>query len=250
MQLSNDLTVNILDVIEFSRGKGTYHTCDRPFSALSLRLEAQTVINYKNGKIELNTGDISFFPDNVAYTSNVVLEKMIVVHFDILNFVSDKIQKFSPEKPEEFSELFYNLLSVWKEKKPGYQFKATSIFYLILSKIAEQQPYENTVKTRYINAVEFIKSNFPRRDFSISELSANAGVCEAIFRRSFKQQFGISPKEYLDKTRIEYAVSLIRTGYFTHEEIASRCGFSDVKYFRTVFKKKTGICLSKFQYSS
>ena len=49
-----------------------------------------------------------------------------------------------------------------------------------------------------------------------------------------------SIKEYLDTLRIQYAKSLLETGYFSQTEIASRCGFSDAGYFRTVFKRKLG----------
>jgi AraC-like DNA-binding protein len=50
----------------------------------------------------------------------------------------------------------------------------------------------------------------------------------------------MSPKQYLDDVRIEHAKVLLESAYYTQAEIAARCGFDDVKYFRTAFKHHTG----------
>ena len=60
------------------------------------------------------------------------------------------------------------------------------------------------------------------------------------YRREFNRVYSCSPKAYLDTLRIQYAKSLLETGYFSQKEIAQRCGYTDVGYFRTVFKKKIG----------
>ena len=51
---------------------------------------------------------------------------------------------------------------------------------------------------------------------------------------------------YLDTLRINYAKSLLEAGYFSQKEIAARCGFLDVGYFRTMFKKKTGKSMKQY----
>ena len=45
---------------------------------------------------------------------------------------------------------------------------------------------------------------------------------------------------------IEYAKELLRSGYYKTREIAEMSGFSDVKYFRTAFKKRFGITVGEF----
>ena len=83
---------------------------------------------------------------------------------------------------------------------------------------------------------------------TVAELAQRACVSEAYFRRKFAQQFGMSPKKYIESARMNYAVSLLQTQYYTQQEISEMCGYSDVKYFRTAFKKYTGACLSKYKY--
>jgi len=46
--------------------------------------------------------------------------------------------------------------------------------------------------------------------------------------------------------RVNYAKSLLETGYFSQKEIAARCGFLDVGYFRTMFRKKMGKSMKQY----
>ena len=73
-----------------------------------------------------------------------------------------------------------------------------------------------------------------------------ACVSPAYYRREFNRVYGTSPKEYFDALRIQYAKSLLETGYFSQKEIAMRCGFADVAYFRTVFKRKIGKSIRQY----
>ena len=39
----------------------------------------------------------------------------------------------------------------------------------------------------------------------------------------------------------------IQSKYYTQREIAERCGFSDVEYFRCAFKTKTGQTIAEYE---
>ena len=84
------------------------------------------------------------------------------------------------------------------------------------------------------------------RELSIDSLAKRANVSPAQYRRKFRQIYGESPKQYLDSLRFNYAKSLLETGYFSQKEIAFRCGFSDVVYFRTAFKRENGKSIREY----
>lgn len=252
MHFNDDISISILNVIEFSRKKGKYSTKSRPFSALSLRINSSTAFSYRRGKVYANSDDIALVPNDVDYTSVTDGEKMIVIHFEMNNYWTDEIQIHTPSFPEDFYSLFEKILSVWREKKPGYRLYATSIMYQILSMIKkdEYQHEEIKNKNRYLIAAEYIERHFSEPNLSISAIAQKFNTCDALFRREFKKKIGISPKKYLDDIRINYAIYLLQTKYFSHQQIAEKCGFATVEYFRTAFKNKTGVCISKYNFDN
>jgi AraC-like DNA-binding protein len=46
--------------------------------------------------------------------------------------------------------------------------------------------------------------------------------------------------------RFEYAKDLLLSGYYQTKEVAIMSGFSDVKYFRTAFKKRYGVTVGEY----
>lgn len=56
----------------------------------------------------------------------------------------------------------------------------------------------------------------------------------------FTKRLGISYVNYITQLRIDYACRLIRETDLGNADIATRCGYRDVKYYYKVFKKATG----------
>lgn len=120
-------------------------------------------------------------------------------------------------------------------------YRITAVTYEILSELTRDVGFTSNPKdNRIIESSEYMRQNFWDPQLSIESLAKRACVSPAYYRREFKRIYGTSPKEYLDSLRIQYAKSLLETDYFSQKEISSRCGFSDVGYFRTVFKRKIG----------
>ena len=73
-------------------------------------------------------------------------------------------------------------------------------------------------------------------------------MSEVYFRKLFKEEYGVSPQKYIIDLRIQNAVGLISTGYYSLKEVAYMSGYSDYKYFSVEFKKKMGISPSEYIY--
>ena len=88
-------------------------------------------------------------------------------------------------------------------------------------------------------AVEII-----RRDFSmpllIEEVARSCGQSLRQLQRRFQSAFGITPQEFLLKTRVLAAVRLLDETSLTSSEIARRCGFVDASSFTQHFRKRMG----------
>ena len=154
---------------------------------------------------------------------------------------------FESKNPEKYKILFVKAEKIWSEKESGYRYKAASLFYEILSELTrEGMLLTKNTDSDVAKAIDIIEKNFNNDDFRTEKISEFLYISETFLRRKFKKHIGKSPKQYLDDRRIEEAKKLLESGYFSQKEIAGKCGFSDVKYFRTAFKTATGMKIKDF----
>ncbi|HSH94130.1 MAG TPA: helix-turn-helix domain-containing protein, partial [Roseimicrobium sp.] len=88
-------------------------------------------------------------------------------------------------------------------------------------------------------AVEII-----RRDCAtplrIEDVATACGQSLRQLQRHFQSAFGITPQEFLIKTRVLAATRLLETTAMSLGEISDACGFVDQSAFAQHFKKRTG----------
>ena len=94
--------------------------------------------------------------------------------------------------------------------------------------------------------VELLQKRYTDSSLRISNLADACFISEVYFRNIFQKQFGESPQKALRALRFSYVCELLCSGYYAQEEAARLAGFSDVKYFRTAFKKYYGITPSDY----
>ncbi len=82
--------------------------------------------------------------------------------------------------------------------------------------------------------------HYPQDHISITELADMCFLCESTFRRKFKQYTGVSPSNYRNKIRIQKALELIRSKFYTIENAAEIMGFTDQAHLSNIIKKATG----------
>lgn len=85
-----------------------------------------------------------------------------------------------------------------------------------------------------------IKKNF-REANTIEEIITDVPASRRNLVRRFKQVTGITPIEYLQKTRIEAAKQLLEHSRQSVMEVMFESGYNDLKSFRTLFKKNVGM---------
>ena len=78
-------------------------------------------------------------------------------------------------------------------------------------------------------------------DTTIEDLASVACVTKTYFIRLFKQEFGISPLQYINRKKVERAQLLLFTTDRSVKEVAYMLGISDHSYFIRLFRKVTGV---------
>ncbi|QHT66367.1 helix-turn-helix domain-containing protein [Rhodocytophaga rosea] len=89
-------------------------------------------------------------------------------------------------------------------------------------------------------AQAYIESNLHEK-ISVEELSSRFAVGRRNFDRRFIKATGNTPVEYLQRVKMEAAKKAFETTRKTINEVMYEVGYSDVKAFREVFRKITGM---------
>ncbi|MFC0183130.1 Transcriptional regulator GlxA family, contains an amidase domain and an AraC-type DNA-binding HTH domain [Pseudarcicella hirudinis] len=96
-------------------------------------------------------------------------------------------------------------------------------------------------------AQAYIESKLDEK-ISVEHLSSKFSVGRRNFDRRFIKATGNTPVEYLQRVKIESAKKAFETSRKTINEVMYEVGYSDVKAFREVFRKITG--MSPLEYRS
>lgn len=94
--------------------------------------------------------------------------------------------------------------------------------------------------------VNFIENNYSRQ-LTLPEIAAQFGISESSLTKKIKIFTNMTFKEYLTKTRIEEAKSLLISSEKSITEIAYECGYNNSNFFGDVFKKAVGMSPSSYR---
>jgi AraC-like DNA-binding protein len=230
---------------------------DRPFSGFLFVMNGQ--IRYCSEKIDViaNKNDLLYLKKKSSYTLTATGGKRIeyiLVNFDFLDDgeTFERIafpHLFTPHGEHKYLDLFTQLEETYFYCTTGYRIKMRSILANIVLNLVND--YLMTVAPlgnigRLMPAVNYIEANFDS-DIDMDELSRMTEVSPTHFRRLFSQLYGMSPKEYIIKLRIDKAKMLLQNNSNTVGSIAEKTGFSDTAYFCKVFKRFTGVPPNKYR---
>jgi AraC family transcriptional regulator len=104
----------------------------------------------------------------------------------------------------------------------------------------------NTTNSRLSYVIQFIKEQL-HTPITIETLSKKACMSQTHFFRSFKNELGISPIDYLNHERVVFAKKLLSSTTKGIAEICYACGFNNISYFNKVFKKTTNLTPSEYR---
>lgn len=243
------LNIRVLDVMELNQGTSdTFNK--RGYHALSFRVEADTQLSFAGRTIHAGSGTVGYFPANLSYRRQSIRDRMLVIHFDTGDYHSGSIEMITLKDSVRVHALFREALSAWKSKELGFYYHTLSCFYEIMAILhRESCSQSNMVPSGVIQlAVDYMNRNLSRATLSVAETANYVGISEAYLRRQFRAVMGQSPRQYLIGKRISYATSLLDSGMLSVQQVAEQSGFSEPKYFSTVFKQIVGCSPSAYLY--
>lgn len=240
----DELSFQILTVYRFQHKDGTFYANARPYAAISFRLRGESEFKICGKRLHASEGDVSFIPANTPYELKSLGSDIIVMHLSDCNYHEPEV--FHPQNPGLFKLLFLHLLDSWNALHSVNGTK--SIIYDILEKM-DGEERSAAAGTSIDACLSYIEAHFCESSLRIADVCGVGFMSQSALQRAFHARFGMSPKAYLNRLRMNRALDLLAMGEHSVQETALASGFSDEKFFSRAFKKKFGFSPSKLQRS-
>ena len=241
---TNDLSAELLSVMELEWEKVNARAAFRPFYTLSFRLiGGATFYTDTQDSLYVGEGEITYVPEKYDFAKQAEQGKIIAIHFTSPSPLPNKILRFKPQNPGLFRSEFIKLHQVWNKKQLGYMYKSKILFYNIVLEIEREWERQtpSVANEKLSAALDYIHLHFSDGEVSIAKLADMCNMSDTYFRRLFVTEFGTTPLRYINRLRMTQISELLQANYNSIEEIAEQCGFNNVNYFSLFVKKETGM---------
>lgn len=243
-----DSKITVRDEFQMNEGR-------QPTDAVFILRNGSFEIDINGVTSLINTGDVVILPDWVRFKRRIITR----AEFFYIKFRLNDKCPYKPvipygkidikDKTRIYSDL--ELYERIRDSDPKYAlYFKTHIMEDILYQVILEQSL--SVREAHISdrvtaaAADFISKSYDRR-ITLADICAAAGCNSTTLNTKFNAAFGMPPIGYLVSLRLKRAEELLLGSSYTLEFIADKCGFSNVYYFSTSFKKKYGVSPSAYR---
>ncbi|MFE5321797.1 helix-turn-helix domain-containing protein [Paenibacillus sp. NPDC056579] len=149
--------------------------------------------------------------------------------------------RVQPYKLESSRSFFIQAVELSHRRHPLDQLRAQHLITEIIISILDTYGRNSKPHAYSFDWITSYLSHHLNEPIRVEDMARRANLSISRFSSMFKQQFGMSPHQYLLVMRIGHAKELLSQSQLTLEQIASYCGFADMHHFSKAFKKKTGL---------
>ena len=142
-------------------------------------------------------------------------------------------------EPEQLERLFHQIFEYTKEDSFRNKMLCYACLYQIFAQLLEQK--RNVGKENPVAMAEtYIRRNL-HKCLTVTEIAEHVHLNSNYFTKLFKSTLGITPLQYINRSRVEKGKYLLEHTQFSVGEISDEVGFEDELYFSRVFRKYVGM---------
>lgn len=194
-----------------------------------------------------------FINDDSTLVSNNAFEIMMISCFqEFRNLAGEKsLIQFRGEdvlKADMLAEMLYR---EYENKIPGWEMiiKCSAMILLTMALREMTQHFGNKTKTRITAEVlDYIETHYNKK-LSLSALAKKSLYQPSYFSTMFRECYGMTITDYIQKKRIENACRLLRETDLSVDEIGRMIGYDDDVRFYRYFKKICGTTPNSYRKS-
>ena len=150
--------------------------------------------------------------------------------------------------------IIQRLLYLFTENHPSKDFFVDNMLQELIIRILQGNTWEKYTQNasklgsnnRLAYVIEYILQHL-HEPLSVSDLSKKACMSESHFHKTFKEELGVTPIDYINSERIKMAVNLLKDSDRKIKEIYLECGFENRSYFNRLFKRKIHVSPGEYQ---
>ena len=191
-------------------------------------------------------GDIFFCSgEQLHYILGSSSSEILVIIFSqsISKSITDRCCLSSPKLPSSspFLQHISSLENTLKEKGTLYRERLETIGRLLLLDIFSTCPTKTIADGHSIYNDLILKIHKDYSFITFRDVAKMSGYSQAHFSKMFKKLSGMTFTDYLNKIRIENAITMLRADKHPNVTAISRaCGFTTIRNFNHVFRNLTG----------
>lgn len=147
---------------------------------------------------------------------------------------------FRPDHFEAVLERLGTIVALRNFSSEAAQKEMKRLFQALMGGEAQKGRFHLTTRPRNDErigfALDYINRNFAG-EIAVADIARHVRLGEARFRTLFRNELGMTPGAYLQRTRLVHAARLLARYDLTLAEVAEASGFSNECYFTTAFRK-------------
>ncbi len=250
-----------------------------PFHLLIYVTGGSAVFNHSGSSYEVRTGDWLLIPRDTFYTADTAdFCEYYYFHFTAnLRECGDVLPEnksgwgfgYSAEPQENIAEnstvccltdymrfpehstvmlplcakLHHRLFKLQSEAE--YEFQL--IFGQILLELSKQlRNSADPPSSALVNKIVYFIHENISEPITLNDLAEHFGLSKSYILKLFRQTFNTTVTVYINNVKLDNALQLLLTSMMNINEISAFLGYTDSAYFSRLFKRRFGICPSKY----
>lgn len=216
---------------------------------LIFNFSGQATVYFGSQVLKTEPNTVRFLPAGQTDRYKVLREEhgeCIDVFFDTDRPIAPSAFLSNMAKNERIGTLFKRLFISWVSKESGYYFDCISLLYRIFSELQKRRYIPKNHEEKLKPAIEMIHNGFLKETFTTEQLAKCCHISESYFKRLFREKYGVPPKKYVIRLKIDHACDLLRLGRYSVGQIAEMSNFSDIYFFSRQFKEYMGVSPTQF----
>ncbi len=252
-----------VEIVYFHKGTGTHTINNKKFTIKSgdvfliTPFTRHSYTTNKDNDAPIEVYNIIFYTDFLY--PQIPPEKFIdAIHkflFDIpfsQNNSKTKYLKVSGDYNHSFLSIFKMIeLEYLKNKEGSLICLKNLLIYLIINLFRRAKDNNNNnipLKTRQNLelAINYLRTH-PTEDIKLNDIAKKYFFSVSYFNKIFKKHTGLTFNQFLQQERMSKAAELLHKTDLSIDEICGKVGYSDIKFFYSIFSKFIGVPPAKYR---